>query len=167
MKFSAVFAGAFAALAAAAPTTSPATSSAIQERAVFDASQLNNLIFAQQDFQYLLNLNSLDLVLFQNLALNNGFNALAFQGLFNAQAFDINALLQFQQLQTFLTIAQTGVFNGVNLAGLQLGGLGGLNFGLINGIAGVNLQQFINVANIPQIQLIAGGVPPTVIVKKD
>ncbi|KEY65046.1 hypothetical protein S7711_08436 [Stachybotrys chartarum IBT 7711] len=160
MKFSAILAGTFAVLASSAPTTSAV---AVQERAVFDPTLLNNLVFNQVDLNYLLQLNSLDLGLFQHLALQNNLDALLFQQVFNSQVFDVQSLLRFQQLQTLLAVAQTGVLNGFDLASLQLGVL---DLGLINGIAGVNLGPFINAANIPQIQIIAGGVVPTIIVKE-
>ena len=88
----------------------------------------------------------------ENLALQNNLDALIFQQVFNSQIFDVQSLLQFQQLHTLLAISQTGLLGGLDLASLQLGIL---DLGLINNIAGVNLAPFINAANVAQIQVIA------------
>ncbi|KAF4865747.1 hypothetical protein CGCSCA1_v013861 [Colletotrichum siamense] len=142
MRFSTVFVSAFAAFAAAAPTTN-------EPRANVDLSQLNNLQgFRNLDLNYLLALNGLNLQGLGQLGQVNNLNVLAFQNLFGAQNFDLNALLQLQQLSTILAIQQQGVFGNVNLANLNFGGL---NLGLINGIGQVNLGQFIDQALIPQI----------------
>jgi hypothetical protein len=163
MQFSTIIASTFAVFAAAAPAVSSSSSSAqLQERAVFDASLLNGLAFNQVDLTYLLQLNSIDLGLLQGLVQQNGLNNLLFQNVFQAQAFDVQSLVQFSQLQTLLAVAQTGVFsNGFSLAQLQLGQF---DFGLINGVAGVNLGQFINAGNIQQINVIAGQVVPVTVV---
>lgn len=114
--------------------------------------QLNNLNFRQQDLNYLFKVNNLDLGLLQQLSINNGFNSLAFANVFNSNSFDINSLLQLQQLQTFLAVANTGVFsNSFNLGGFNLGGL---NLGAINGIGGFNVGNVIDVAAIPQVQAV-------------
>lgn len=159
MKLSTILVGAFAALATAAPA--PAPEAAVQEeasialpvfeRGSFDPKRLNNLNFKQRDLSYLLKLNSLDLGLFQRLGRQNNFNVVVFQDLFNNNNFDLNALLQFQQLQTILAIAQTGVFNQFDLGGLNLGGL---NLGVINGIGGFNVGGIIDAALVPQIQTV-------------
>ncbi|KAI8221898.1 hypothetical protein K4K57_005148 [Colletotrichum sp. SAR 10_99] len=142
MRFSTVFVSAFAAFAAAAPTIN-------EPRANVDLSQLNNLQgFRNLDLNYLLALNGLNLQGLGQLGQVNNLNVLAFQNLFGAQNFDLNALLQLQQLSTILAIQQQGVFGNVNLANLNFGGL---NLGLINGIGQVNLGQFIDQALIPQI----------------
>ncbi|KAJ6444413.1 Exocyst complex component Sec5 [Purpureocillium lavendulum] len=157
MKFSTLFAGAFAALAAAAPAPAPgpdADTTGLEARRKFDAGNLNNLIFKQQDLNYLLSINSLDLGLFQTLGINNNLNLLLFQDLFNVQVFDINSLVRFAQLQTLLAISSTGVFNAFDLSTLNLGSV---NFGLIGGVGGVQLGQFIDAGAIPQIGAIAGG----------
>ncbi|EQB59000.1 hypothetical protein GCG54_00008019 [Colletotrichum gloeosporioides] len=142
MRFSTVIVSAFAAFTAAAPTTN-------EPRANVDLSQLNNLQgFRNLDLNYLLALNGLNLQGLGQLGQVNNLNVLAFQNLFGAQNFDLNALLQLQQLSTILAIQQQGVFGNVNLANLNFGGL---NLGLINGIGQVNLGQFIDQALIPQI----------------
>ncbi|CAM1511328.1 Fc.00g088410.m01.CDS01 [Cosmosporella sp. VM-42] len=158
MKFSTVLASTFAALAAAAPAP------ALQERAAFNASQLNDLTFDQTDLNYLLAINSLDLTKFQTLGLTNNLNLLIFQELFNAQVFSLGALLQFQQLQTLLAIASTGVFDKLDLSPLVLGAV---NLGLIEGIAEVDLVQFIDQKNAPQIEIIADEADTTIIIIND
>ncbi|WYZ46369.1 hypothetical protein EsH8_IX_000594 [Colletotrichum jinshuiense] len=152
MRFSAIVLPALAAFvntAAAAPAATPN-----EPRANIDLNLLNNLQgFKNLDLNYLLALNNLNLQNFGQLGQINNLNLAAFQGLFAAQNFDLNALLQLQQLSTLLAIQQQGVFGNVNLAQLNLGGL---NFGLIQGIGQVNLGQFIDQALIPQInQVIA------------
>ncbi|OAQ63120.1 hypothetical protein VFPPC_09019 [Pochonia chlamydosporia 170] len=168
MKLSTIIAGTFAAIAAAAPAPAPeaqaepGTSVALPvfERASFDAGKLNNLNFKQQDLRYLFKMNSLDLNLLQVLGRQNNFNVLAFANVFNNDAFNLNALLQFQQLQTILAIAQTGVFNQFDLAGLNLAGL---NLGVINGIGAFDIASIVDVAVIPQIQTVVQTITPTVI----
>ncbi|OAA61344.1 hypothetical protein ISF_05423 [Cordyceps fumosorosea ARSEF 2679] len=159
MKFSTLIAAAFGAVATAAPAAEPA--SALEPRRSFDfGGQFNNLIFRQSDFNYLLNINSLDLGLFQQLGINNNLNLLLFQDIFNVNSFNLNSLLQFQQLQTLLAIAGTGALSGFDLGGLALGGL---NLGLVNGIGGVDLRQFVSSTSIPQIESIASQVSTTII----
>ncbi|KAM3538036.1 hypothetical protein ARSEF1564_009042 [Beauveria bassiana] len=151
MKFSTLISAALGAVATAAPAPAAETA-ALEARSSFDFGQLNNLVFKQNDFNYLLNINSLDLQLFQQLGINNNLNLLLFQDVFNVNSFDLNSLLQFQQLQTLLAIAGTGALNGFDLGSLALGGL---NFGLVNGIRGVDLRQFVSSSSIPEIESIA------------
>lgn len=155
MKFTTLLAGVFAAVVVAAPAAEPEDETfEVEKRNAIDLGKVNNLNLKQQDLRYLQSVNSLDLALLQRLGLNNNLNVIQFQGLFNNQAFDLNAILQFQQLQTLLTIAQTGVFNTFDLSTLNLGGL---NLALINGIGGINLGQFITPAVAPQVTTIANG----------
>lgn len=161
MKFSTILAGTFAALVAAAPAPAPApapesetgVTDLVARKKSIDVGRLNNLNFRQQDLNYLFRLNTVDLQLFQQLGINNNLNVLAFQDLFNVGSFNINALLQFQQLQTLLVIASTGVFNTFDLSRLNLGGV---NLGLINGLGGIELGQFIDAGLRPQVAGIAG-----------
>ncbi|KND93056.1 hypothetical protein TOPH_02361 [Tolypocladium ophioglossoides CBS 100239] len=157
MKFSTILAGTFAAVVAAAPApASEPESEAVALEArnkSIDVGRLNNLNFKQQDLNYLFRLNSVDLQLFQHLGINNNFNVVVFHDLFNGDNFNINALLQFQQMHTLLAIASTGVFNTFDLSKLNLGGI---NMGLINGVGGVDLGQFIDVGVRPQVAVIAG-----------
>ncbi|TQV98868.1 hypothetical protein V2A60_007433 [Cordyceps javanica] len=159
MKFSTLIAAALGAVATAAPAPAPEPA-ALEERRSFDFGQLNNLVFRQSDFNYLLNINSLDLGLFQQLGRSNNLDLLLFQDVFNVNSFNLNSLLQFQQLQTLLAIAGTGVLSGFDLGGL---GLGALNLGLVGGIGGVDLRQFVSSSSIPQIETIAKQVSTTIV----
>lgn len=150
MKFSTIFAGALASLASAAPTSS---SAAVEERGTLDVSQLNNLAFNSLDVGYLNTINAVDLGVLQQLAINNNFNALSFQPLFQAQVFDVNALLQLQQLQTVVQLGQLGIFNAFDLSALNLQVL---NLGLISNVGAFNLGSLIDASLQPQITAIAG-----------
>ncbi|KAH8764358.1 hypothetical protein F5883DRAFT_109245 [Diaporthe sp. PMI_573] len=153
MKFSTIFAGALAAVASAAPT---------EKRGQLDISQLNNLqSFNSLDINYLNRINSLDLQLLNTLAVQNNFNALAFQGLFQNQAFDVNALLQLQQLQTVLQLGQLGVFNAFDLSSLNLQAL---QLGLINNVGAFDLGSLIDQSLVPQITAIS---EQTIVVAKE
>jgi hypothetical protein len=160
MKFSTILSGLVAAVATvtAAPATGAraveTTPNPLSTRNVFDASRLNGLQFNQIDLRYLQGLNAFDLQLFQNLQIQNNLDVLIFENLFNAQVFDINALLQLQTLHTLLLVGQTGVFGALDIGGLQLNNL---NLGLINGLAGVDLVQFIDASFSNQIQVVADG----------
>ncbi|KAG7131813.1 hypothetical protein HYQ45_009655 [Verticillium longisporum] len=171
MKFSTIIAAAMATFAAAAPVADSNTAAStpslqsLESRAVFDLSQLNGLQgFQNVDLNYLLRLNSVDLNLFAQLGQVQNFNLLNFQHLFNVQQFDVLALLQLQQLQTLLALQGQGVFNGLNLVDLRLGGL---NFGLVGGIQGVNLAQFIGGDVIPQVAQIAQQPTNFVVIAKN
>ncbi|KAK3398210.1 hypothetical protein B0T20DRAFT_202457 [Sordaria brevicollis] len=112
-----------------------------ERRAVFDLTQLNNLTsFNQLNLNYLLQLNSLDLQLLSVLGSVHNFNVLGFKDLFQAPSFDVQHLLQLQQLQTLLQFQRLGLFNRFDLAGLKLDLL---QLGLINGVGFLDLAQFI------------------------
>ncbi|EOO03856.1 hypothetical protein UCRPA7_457 [Phaeoacremonium minimum UCRPA7] len=156
MKFSGILAGAFATLAVAAPTKE------VEARTAIDLSLLNGLSnFNAIDIQYLNVINSLDLQLLNTLAVNNNFNSLAFQGLFQNNVFDLNSILQLQQLQTLLQFANLGVFNQFDLASLQLQQL---QLGLVSGIGGFDFSSIIDQSLVPQITAIA---QQTVVVAKE
>ncbi|RBR07435.1 uncharacterized protein FIESC28_10676 [Fusarium coffeatum] len=110
------------------------------------------LAFGQVDLNYLLKVNELDLVKLQTLSIKNNFDVNVFSDLFAADEFSIKSLLELQQLSTMLAIAETGIFDQFELSGLQLGGL---NLGLIDGIGGLDLTQFIDAAARPKITVIA------------
>lgn len=113
----------------------------VTERAVFDLTQLNNLTnFNQVNLNYLLQLNSLDLQLLSVLGSAHNFNILGFKDLFQAPSFDVQRLLQLQQLQTLLQFQRLGLFDRFDLAGLKLDLL---QLGLINGVGVLDLAQFI------------------------
>ncbi|TDZ40608.1 hypothetical protein C8035_v005538 [Colletotrichum spinosum] len=142
MRFDAFFTSALAATSATAALTTTS-------RARIDLGGLNNLQgFRNLDLNYLLALNGLNLQGLGQLGQANNLDLGLFQGLFAAQNFDLNALLQLQQLSTLLAIQQQGVLGNVNLGGLNLGGL---DLGLIQGIGQLNLGQFIDQALVPRI----------------
>jgi hypothetical protein len=144
MKFSAIVAAGLAAVATAAP--------AKVERSAFDLGQFNNLNgFGNLDLNYLLAINNLNLDLFGQLALNQNFNLLGFQGLFQQNAaFDLQSVLAVQQLLDIQQFAQLGLLNGFDLGGL---GLQQFGFGVLqNGVGNLGLNQFIDASFIPQIQ---------------
>ncbi|KAH6659672.1 hypothetical protein BKA67DRAFT_24445 [Truncatella angustata] len=145
MKFAAVIVSALAAVAYAAPAKKEET------RAVVDASLFNNFAFNSQDLQYLSVINSLDFQVLQQLASVNNLNLNGFSSLFSNQAFDVNGLLQLQQIQNLIQLQQLGVLGGFDLSTLALSQV---NLGLINNIGGVDLTKFVNAALLPQIQTI-------------
>lgn len=151
MQFSAILAGALATFAVAAPTA-PSTAD-VETRGIFDAAQFNNLAFNSLDVGYLSTINSLDLAVLQQLSINNNLNALAFQGLFQSQVFDVNALLQLQQLNTIVQLGQVGILGAFDLSSLNLNVL---NLGLVGNIGGFNLGSLVDASLVPQLTAIAG-----------
>ncbi|KAF5724421.1 hypothetical protein FMUND_878 [Fusarium mundagurra] len=121
------------------------------------------LAFNQVDLNYLLQINQLNLGKLQVLSQRNNFNVVVFQDLFASRDFSLESLLQLQQLSTMLAIAETGIFDQLELSRLSLGNL---NLGLINGIAGLNLAQFIDAALKPQITIISKEVNNNIIIAK-
>lgn len=122
--------------------------------AQFDLAQLNNGAFKNLDLAYLNVLNKVDLNALGALAVQQNLNLAAFQNIFNAQAFDLNAILQLQQLVQLQQLQQLGLLGGVNLAALQLNAL---NLGLIGNVGAVNLQQFVNADIRNQVQAVVSG----------
>jgi hypothetical protein len=161
MKFSSIIAAGLAAVATAAPTK-------VEERTSFDfANQFNNLQgFGNQDLNYFLAINGLNLDLFGQLALQQNFNLLAFQGLFQQNAvFDLQNVLLLQQLLDIQNFAQAGLFGNFDLSGLN--GLGNFNFGLLqNGVGNLGLNQFVDQSFIPQIQQVVSQQVTTIVVKE-
>lgn len=144
MKPTSLLVSALATVALAAPA---------KEIRGIDFSGVNNLnSFNSIDIQYLAAVNSLDLALLAQLGNVNNFNVNGFQNLFQGQNFDLNAVLQLQQLQTLLSLGQVGVLNGFDLSGLNLGTL---NLGLVNNIGGFDFSQLIDQSLVPQIQTVA------------
>lgn len=162
MKFTTLLAGAFAALAIAAPAPEakpePATT-ALEERAGRFASQagrLNSLQFRNDDLCYLFNINNNvfgNLQLFQQLALEQQFNALAFSPFFNAGAFNIQSLLRLQVMHTLFFLFSSGVvpLNSINFAAFNPSVL---NLGFVNGdrFSGFDLATLIEAENLGRIQ---------------
>jgi hypothetical protein len=151
MKFTSVIVSALATLATAAPAKSieGRVSSAI------DLAGLNNLnSFNSVDIQYLAQINGLDLNLLLALGQNNGLQINSFNSLFQGNNFDLQQILQLQQLQTLLSIAGTGALNSFDLSSIileqQL-----LQLGLINNIGSFGFGSLIDQSLVPQIQTIA------------
>jgi len=157
MKFSSIIAAGLAAVATAAPA-------AKTERSVFDANQFNNLnFFGNDDLNYLLAVNGLNLDLFGQLALNQNFNLLAFQGLFQQNAvFDLQNVLLLQQLFDVQNFANVGLLGGFDLNSLAFGGL---NFG-VTGLNSLGLNQFISASAIPTIQQVVSQQVTTFVAKE-
>lgn len=145
MKSIAIIVSALAATIVAAPAKEVRSSG-------FDLSGVNNLGFSNLNFNYLSNINSLDLNSLLLLSQGNNFDLSGFSSLFNSNSFDVNALLQLQQLEMLIQIQQLGLFNGFDLSSLAFSPL---NFGLINNVGGLDLNQFIDGSLFPQIQAIA------------
>lgn len=138
MKCTSMIAAGLAAVATAAPAATK-----VEARSSFDiANQFNGLdFFGNNDLNYLLAVNNLNLDIFGQLALNQNFNLLAFQGLFQQNAlFDVQNLLLLQQLFDVQNFANVGLFGNFDLNALQFGGL---NLG-VQGIGGLGLNQFID-----------------------
>ncbi|KAI0132260.1 hypothetical protein BJ170DRAFT_238450 [Xylariales sp. AK1849] len=145
MKFSTVIVSALAAVVSAAPAKKA------EPRANVDISQFNNFNFNSVNFNYLSVINSLDFQVLEQLAQVNNFNIGGFQSLFSGNSFNVEQLLQLQQIQMLIQLEQLGVLGGFDLGSLQLNNL---NFGLINSIGGIDLSQFIDSSLTPQIQAV-------------
>ncbi|KAI1503093.1 hypothetical protein F5X99DRAFT_135157 [Biscogniauxia marginata] len=150
MKASTIFAGVFAVFASAAPTTTTSTT-AVEKRGVVDLAAFNNFGFNNLDLQYLNAINGLDLQAFAQLSAFNNLNIGNFQGLFGGGAFDINALLQLQQIQLLAQLGGLGIFGNFDLSAIQFNLL---DFGLISGIGGFDITSLIDASLVPQIQTI-------------
>lgn len=145
MKFSTVIVSALAAVASAAPAKKE------EPRAAFDASLFNNFAFQSQDLAYLSALNSLDFNAIQQLIAVNNLNAGSFSGLFSNNVFDVNSILQLQQIQSLIQLQQIGVLGGFDLSSFALNSV---NLGLINSVGGVDLTQFIDASLAPQLETV-------------
>ncbi|KAJ9162236.1 hypothetical protein NKR19_g1476 [Coniochaeta hoffmannii] len=150
MKFTSVIVSALAAVATAAPAKS------VEERgANIDLAGLNNLqSFGAIDIQYLAQVNSLDLNLLLALGQNQGLNINSFNSLFQSSSFDLASILQLQQLQTLLAIAQTGALNSFDLSSINLQQQL-LQLGLIQNLNSFSFSSLIDQSLVPQIQTIA------------
>ncbi|KAK1831343.1 hypothetical protein QBC39DRAFT_408284 [Podospora conica] len=161
MKFTTIIVSALATLVAAAPA--PADK-AVEKRVSFDANIFNQ--FGGQNFAYVANINNFNFQLLQQLAQQQNFDILAFQGIFQQNAqFDVANLLAFQQLHTITQLAQLGVFNGFDLGGLNLGGFGlgagAFQLGVLqNGIGNFGLNTLIQGNQLNTIQQITSKLLP-------
>jgi len=149
MKTVSIIVGALAAFATAAPTKEVA-------RSQFDLSQVNNLQFQNLNFGYLNVVNSLDLQLLSQLGSQNNFNILEFQNLFNSNQFNLESILEFQQLQMLLQLGQLGLFNQFDLSSLNFNQL---NLGLLSNVGNFDVNSLVDQSLVPQItQIVSAGV---------
>ncbi|KAI1395686.1 hypothetical protein F4819DRAFT_500826 [Hypoxylon fuscum] len=146
MKASTIFASVFAAVATAAPT-----GTTTEKRGVVDIGSFNNFNFGNQDLQYLLAINGFNLQAFAQLSAFNNLNIGNFQGLFVNNVFDVNALLQLQQIALLSQLGGLGVFGNFDLSSLQLSVF---DLGLIGGVGGFDISSIIDQALVPQIQTV-------------
>ncbi|GAP86235.1 hypothetical protein SAMD00023353_0303770 [Rosellinia necatrix] len=144
MKASTIFVSALAAVASAAPTTTVS-----EKRAVVDLNAFNQFGFVNQNLQYFNAINAFNLQAFEQLAAFNNLNIIGFQGLFSNNVFDLNALLQLQQVALLSQLGGLGVFGNFDLSTIQLGGL---NLGVVNAIGGFDIGSLIDASLRPQIQ---------------
>ncbi|KAM0186407.1 hypothetical protein ACHAPA_011146 [Fusarium lateritium] len=126
-----------------------------------DELKRGDLVFGQVDLNYLLKVNELNLVKLQELSGANNFDITIFADLFASKDFSLKQLLELQQLSTVLKIAETGIFDQFELSKLELGGL---NLGLIDGIASIDLTKFIDAALKPKITVIAKKVTNVIVI---
>ncbi|KAF4989805.1 hypothetical protein FGRMN_8897 [Fusarium graminum] len=126
-----------------------------------DKLKRGGLAFGQVDLNYLLKVNELNLVKLEELGSQNNFDVGAFSDLFASNEFSLKQLLELQQLSTMLKIAETGIFDTFELSQLELGGL---DLGLIDGIASIDLTKFIDSALKPKINVIAKEVTNVIVV---
>ncbi|KAI3329211.1 hypothetical protein HD806DRAFT_276223 [Xylariaceae sp. AK1471] len=146
MKASTIFVGALAAVASAAPTTTTTTEKRGQ---AIDPNAFNQFGFANQNLQYFNAINSFNLQAFEQLGAFNNLNIGNFQGLFSNNVFDLNSLLQLQQVALLSQLGGLGVFGNFDLSTINLGGL---NLGLVNSISSFDVSSLIDVNLVPQIQ---------------
>ncbi|KAI0428293.1 hypothetical protein F5Y09DRAFT_291789 [Xylaria sp. FL1042] len=146
MKASTIFVSALAAVASAAPATTTT-----EKRTAVDLSAFNQFSFANQNLQYFNAINLFDLQAFEQLAAFNNLNIAAFQGLFSNNVFDINALLQLQQVALLSQLGGLGVFSNFDLSSLSLNGL---DLGLVSSLGGFDVSSIIDASLVPQIQAI-------------
>ncbi|CAJ0540707.1 Ff.00g076850.m01.CDS01 [Fusarium sp. VM40] len=126
-----------------------------------DDNKRGGLAFGQVDLNYLLQVNELNLVKLKQLSGENNFDITVFADLFASKDFSLKQLLELQQLSTVLKIAETGIFDEFELSRLELGGL---NLGLIDGIASIDLTKFIDAALKPKITIIAKKVTNVIVI---
>jgi hypothetical protein len=155
MKAASIILGALAAVATAAPTKVEPRGRDFSNFG--DFSSINNFDFSNQDLQYLSLVNSLDFAVLAQLSQVNSFNFNQFGNVFNQQSFDVNGLLQLQQLALVSQLGSLGVFSSFDLSSLVFNQL---NAGVISDVFGFNLGSVINQAVIPQVVAVvqAGGV---------
>ncbi|KAI0913697.1 hypothetical protein F4824DRAFT_295951 [Ustulina deusta] len=147
MKVSTIFVSALAAVASAAP----AATTTVEKRTAIDLSAFNQFSFANENLQYFNAINLFNLQAFEQLGSFNNLNIAAFQGLFSNNVFDLNALLQLQQVALLSQLGSLGVFSNFDLSTISLGGL---NLGLVSSIGGFDIGSLVDTSLVPQIQAI-------------
>ncbi|OTA69541.1 hypothetical protein K449DRAFT_428997 [Hypoxylon sp. EC38] len=158
MKPTTFLVSALAAVASAAPTTTT------EKRTAIDLGAFNNFGFANQDLQYLLAINGFNLQAFAQLAAFNNLNIGGFQNLFVNNVFDVNSLLQLQQIALLSQLGGLGVFGNFDLSALQLNVF---DLGLIGGIGGFDVSSLIDQTLVPQIQTIIQQTEISAVVLKE
>ncbi|KAI1356580.1 hypothetical protein F5Y01DRAFT_309989 [Xylaria sp. FL0043] len=146
MKASTIFVGALAAVASAAPATTTT-----EKRGSVDLNAFNQFAFANQNLQYFNAINLFDLQAFEQLAAFNNLNIAGFEGLFSNNVFDINSLLQLQQVALLSQLGSLGVFSNFDLSSLSLGGI---DLGLVSSLGGFDVSSIIDASLVPQIQAV-------------
>ncbi|KAI1345033.1 hypothetical protein F5Y15DRAFT_15300 [Xylariaceae sp. FL0016] len=146
MQFSTLLTGALAAVASAAPATSTH-----EKRLSVDLGSFNNFGFANQDLQYFNAINAFDLQAFAQLSAFNNLNIGNFQSVFVNNVFDINALLQLQQIALLSQLGGLGVFGNFDLSTVNFNTF---DLGLISGIGGFDVSSLVDPSLIGQVQTV-------------
>jgi hypothetical protein len=152
MKSVTILVSALAAFVAAAPAPAPKEVEA--RTSVVDLSLFNGLgRFGNDNFNYLSGLNGgIDLGLLLALSQQQNFPINQFVGLFNQNVFNVQTLLQYQQLRDFLLLSQLGIFNGLDLAKLQFGQI---QWGILGNVGNFGFNGLIDVGLSSQVSAIA------------
>ncbi|KAI1207931.1 uncharacterized protein F4807DRAFT_159067 [Annulohypoxylon truncatum] len=148
MKASTIFVSALAAFATAAPTSTTTTP---EKRASVDLASFNNFNFGNQDLQYLLAVNGFNMQAFAQLSAFNNLNIGGFQSLFVGNTFDINALLQLQQIALLAQLGGLGVFGNFDLSAIQLNVF---DLGLLGNIGSFDVSTLVQQSLVPQLQTV-------------
>lgn len=152
MKVTSILVGALATVVAAAPTEKRSFGGSQDFSSFGNFGGVNNFGFNNLDLGYLASVNNLDFQILAQLSQVNEFDVLQFGSLFNNDVFDVNSLLQFQQLATLIQLSSLGAFNGLSLSGLNFNNLG---FGLISNVNSFAFGGLIDQSLVPQLTSIA------------
>jgi hypothetical protein len=114
-----------------------------------DGGAFNNFAFANKDLQYLNAFNDFELQAFVDLAIFNGLNIDVFQAVFVQDVFNINAVIQIQQIALLSHLGSLGVFNNFDLSLLQLNVV---ELGALGGIGGFDINSIVNPGVVTQVQ---------------
>ncbi|CAJ2502133.1 Uu.00g049860.m01.CDS01 [Anthostomella pinea] len=147
MKASTMIVSALAAVASAAPATSTST----PKRSSVDLNAFNQFNFNSLDLQYFNAINAFDLQSFAQLSAFNNLDIGGFQALFSNDVFDINALLQLQQIALLSQLGGLGVFANFDLSAVQFAVV---DLGLVSAIGGFDVSSLIDQSLVSQIQTV-------------